>query len=65
MVSDSVFGCNLLKMHLLLKLKMAMPQVLAGSGEDAKDSLHVLTPKPALESIVCQSTRQASLMSHP
>lgn len=47
-------------MHLFQFLKMVMPQVLAGSGEDPKDAF-----EPASKSCVFQSTQasQASVLS--
>lgn len=57
----SVFRCSLLtKMHLFQFLKMVVPQVLAGSGEDSKDPF-----EPASESCVFQRTQasQASVLS--
>lgn len=63
--TDAVFRCCLLEVYLFPIIKMAVPQVFAGSREDRRDSAHVLAPEPAWESYVCQSMQagQASFLS--
>lgn len=56
-MSDGVLRCRLLEVHLFQVIKMAVPRVSAGSGEDPKDSSHILAPEPASDSCACQSTQ--------